>query len=154
MYLTSGRIVFDANSTVVFHSNQGIKGGAIAMHGFSATVVNDHSHFLFINNSAARVGGGIYYASIDQREYFNGQVCFLEYGGKENNVSKRNITFLFDSNKAILGGTSIYSESIFSCYFYYFEETRLKIKNLTKIFDRIGDFYFDAQQSQHPNVMP
>ena len=83
MYLTSGRIVFDENSTVIFRSNQGIKGGAIAMHGFSAIVVNDHSYFLFRNNSAARVGGG---ALIDQREYFNRKICFLEYGGKENHV--------------------------------------------------------------------
>ena len=60
LYLTSGRAVINENSTVVFRSNQGIKGGAVAIHGFSAIVVNDHSYFEFMNNSAARLGGGIY----------------------------------------------------------------------------------------------
>ena len=60
LYVTSRRVIFDANSTVLFQSNQAIKGGAIAIHGFSALVIHDSSYFLFENNTAARVGGGIY----------------------------------------------------------------------------------------------
>ena len=145
LYLTSGRAVFDENFTVVFQSNRGIKGGAVAIHGFSAFVVNDHSRFVFINNSAVRVGGGIYYGSIDQREYFNGQTCFLEYGGKQNNISRRDISFRFDG---IIGWNVDLFRIYFSCYFYYYEETKLKVNNLTKIFDRIGNFHFDAQHSK------
>ena len=153
LYLTLGRAVF-ANCSVYFYRNQGIRGGAIAIHSFSALVVNDSSHFTFINNSAARVGGGIYYAPIDQREYFSGQTCFLEYGGKENVVPRRNISFKFDGNKALLGGTSIYSESIFSCYYAYYEDSLAKIKkNLTTFFDRIGNFQFDTRNINH-NVVP
>ena len=103
--------------------------------------MNDNSQFQFINNSAARVGGGIFYASSDQREYFEGRSCFLMYGGKENNISKRNITITFHDNNAPLGGISIYSESLFSCYFAYYEKNAY---NLTKLFDRIGNFHLDA----------
>ena len=141
LYLTSARAIFDKNSNVIFHSNWVIKGGAVAIHGFSGIILNDNPHFLFINNSAARVGGGIFYASSDQREHFEGRSCFLMYGGKENNISERNITITFCDNKAPLGGLSIYSESLFSCYFAYYEKYTY---NLTKLFDRIGHFYFDA----------
>ena len=146
LYLTSGRAVFHRNSSVVFHRNWGIKGGAISVHGFSALEIHDNSQFSFVNNSAAKVGGGIYYESFDQREYFNGQTCFLEYGGNENNITRRNIHFNFIDNKALLGGLSIFAESLYSCYFSYFEETRKSVKNLTKLFDRIGVFHFDIQK--------
>ena len=144
LYLISGRAVF-ANCSVLFYRNLGIRGGAIAIRSFSALVVNGYSHFTFINNNATRVGGGVYYAPIDQRECFSGQTCFLEYGGKENNVSRRNISFIFSGNKAPLGGTSIYSESIYSCYYAYFEDIGAKISNLTRFFDLIGNFHFDAE---------
>ena len=146
LYVTSGRVIFDANSKVLFHSNQAIKGGAIAVHGFSALVIHDNSTFSFEKNVAARVGGGIYYASSDQREYFEGRTCFLEYGGIEGNITKRNIRFTFTSNEARLGGSSIYSESFFSCFFAYYA-TYDDEKNLTKIFDRIGAFQFDSSSS-------
>ena len=142
LYVTSGRVIFDANSTVLFHSNRAIKGGAIAIHGFSALVIHDNSNFSFENNSAARVGGGIYYVSSDQREYFEGRTCFLEYGGSEKNVTKRGINFIFTGNKAPLGGLSIYSESLFACYFAYYANYGDE-KNLTKTFDRIGIFKYD-----------
>ena len=142
LYLTSGRAVF-ANCSVRFYRNRGISGGAVALRSFSALVINDSSHFTFINNSATRVGGGIFNALTDQREYFGGQTCFLEYGGRENNVSRRNISFKFDGNKAQLGGTSIYSETILSCHYAYYQDSGAKAKNLTALFDRIGDFRFD-----------
>ena len=104
--------------------------------------MNDNSQFQFINNSAANVGGGIYYASSDPREYFEGRSCFLMYGGSQsNNMSERNITATFRDNNAPLGGLSIYSESLFSCYFAYNEKYTY---NLTKLFDRIGNFHFDT----------
>ena len=146
LYLTSGRIIFDKNSNALFHGNHAIKGGAIAVHGFSALVVNDNSHFSFVNNSAIRVGGGIYYASSDQREYFEGESCFLEYGGNETNVTQRKIRFTFTDNKALLGGLSIYSESLYSCYFAYFEFYTASKRNVIEIFDRIGTFHFDTQR--------
>ena len=146
LYLTSGRAIF-VNSSAHFYRNQGISGGAITIRGFSALVVNDSSNFTFINNSAARVGGGIYYAPIDQRQYFSGQICFLEYGGVENDLHRRNITFRFNGNHAPLGGTSIYSESIYSCYYAYFEDNGAQV-NLTAFLNRIGYFYLDTGSTQ------
>ena len=150
LYLTSGRVIFHANSNVFFHSNNAIKGGAIAVYGFSALIINDNSQFKFINNSAAKVGGAISYASSDQREYFVGRTCFLEYGGNETNITKRGISFIFRDNKAPLGGLSVYSESFFACYFAYYDRNTNK-GNVTKFFDRIGAFSFD---NQHSNVPP
>ena len=69
LYLTNGRAIFDRYSHVIFHSNRAIRGGAIAIHGFSGIILNDNSQFQFINNSATNVGGGIFYASSDPREY-------------------------------------------------------------------------------------
>jgi hypothetical protein len=63
------------------------------------------------------------------------------YGGSQSNVSERNITVTFRDNNAPLGGLSIYSESLFSCYFAYYEKYT---QNLTKLFDRIGNSHFDA----------
>ena len=141
LYLINGRAIFDRYSHVIFHSNRAIRGGAIAIHGFSGIILNDNSQFQFINNSAANVGGGIYYASSDPREYFEGRSCFLMYGGSRSNMSERNITATFRDNNAPLGGLSIYSESLFSCYFAYYEKYTY---NLTKLFDRIGNFHFDT----------
>ena len=141
LYLISGRAIF-VNCSVYFYKNQGIRGGAIALRSFSTLVINDSSHFTFINNSATRVGGGIYYAPVDQREYFSGQTCFLEYGGVENVVYRRNISFQFDDNKAPLGGTSIYSETIISCYYAYYQDNRA-VDDFRDFFYLIGDFHFD-----------
>ena len=140
--MTNRRTIFDRNSHVIFHSNWAIRGGAIAIHGFSGIILNDNSQFQFINNSAANVGGGIFYASSDPREYFEGRSCFLMYGGNQSNImSERNITITFHDNNAPLGGLSTYSESLFSCYFAYYEKYTY---NMTKLFDRIGNFHFDT----------
>ena len=116
-------------------------------------MIHDYSHFTFINNSATMVGGGIYYAAIDQQEYFSGQTCFLEYRGKQNIVSKRNISFKFDGNTAPLGGTSIYSETIYSCHYAYFHDNGAKIQNLTKFFDLNGDFQFDNNNNNNNVIL-
>ena len=86
LYLTSGHVVFQPFSQVLFASNVGIRGGAISANGFSTIVVNDNSRFHFINNIALTVGGAIYYASSDQREYFEGRSCFLRYAGNESDL--------------------------------------------------------------------
>ena len=149
LYLTSGRVTFDANSNVLFQSNHALKGGAIAIYGFSALIINDNSQFKFINNSAAKVGGAISYTSSDQREYFVGRTCFLEYGGNEKSISKRGISFIFRDNKAPLGGLSVYSESFFACYFAYYDRNTNQ-GNVTKFFYHIGTFSFDTSSSNVP----
>ena len=140
VYLTSGRAVFRSFSEVLFSDNVGLRGGAISANGFSTIVINDNSQFHFNNNSAFGVGGAIYYASSDQREYFEGRSCFLEYAGNEHNLTRRNLSLNFTSNKA-RRGLAIYSASLFSCYFAYIGRFN---NNIVELLDSIGDFWFDV----------
>ena len=140
IYLTSGRAVFKSYSEVLFSDNVGLRGGAISANGFSSIVINDSSRFYFNNNSAIDVGGAIYYASSDQREYFEGRSCFLEYAGNEHNLTKRNLSLNFTSNRA-RRGLAIYSASLFSCYFAYIGNFN---NNIVELLDSIGDFWFDV----------
>ena len=139
LYLTSGRAIFKADSEVLFKGNVGINGGAISAHGFSTIVVNDNSQFHFVNNSAITVGGAVYYASNDQREYFEGRSCFLEYEGNESDLNKRNTSFIFSDNRATRG-LSIYTASLFTCYYAYVGRFN---NNLAELLDHIGHFQFD-----------
>lgn len=140
IYLTSGRAVFEQHSMVEFNNNTGLKGGAISANGFSTIVVNDNSQFLFFNNSAASVGGAIYYAASDQREYFEGRSCFLEYAGNELNLTKRNLSLVFTANQATRG-SAIYTASLFSCYYAYIGRFN---DNIVELLDTIGNFTFDV----------
>ena len=137
--MTSGRAVFESYSEVQFIDNVGINGGAISANGFSTIIINDNSQFHFVNNSAVRFGGAIYYASSDQREYFEGRSCFLEYAGDRSDLMKRNVSFNFTANKAVRG-LAIYSASFFSYYFSYFRHFNKNRSVLMKFLDKIGNF--------------
>ena len=147
IYVKSGQIIFKSNSSAKFLSNYAIRGGAISMHGFSELIVHSNSLFQFINNSAAQVGGAIYYESGDQREYFEGRSCFLKHRGRLG-AAKRNLTFIFTGNKAKFGGTSIYSETFISCNCIY--SKRAEGKSPAELFSNIGNFSFD-ESIQMPN---
>ena len=151
LYITWGRATFREKSQVHFTNNTGIRGGAVVMYGFSTFGVNDNSIFRFTGNKATAVGGGIYYESTEQREYFEGRRCFLEYIGKTENVSRRNLTFVFYNNTAEESGTSIYSASFYACFFRYYGT--LRGRNLTDFFGKIGVFHFDnVTGNQYNNV--
>ena len=142
LYITWGRVVFLKGSRVLFLNNTGIRGGAVVMYGFSTFGVNDNSYFIFTGNSATTVGGGIYYESTEQREYFEGRRCFLDYIGTTKDVSRRNLTFVFQDNTAEESGTSIFSASFYSCFFRYCGT--LNGSNITDFFGKIGTFKFDS----------
>lgn len=141
LQLTSATVILEAGTVMVFDSNEGIKGGAIAMYGFSSLKGNDNCAVEFRNNLADKVGGAIYYQPFDQRELIGGQSCFIQYVGKTDNPNERNYTFTFSNNTAILGGTSIFAVSFYSCFYYYYGS--FVNKNLASFFDRIGTFQFD-----------
>ena len=146
-YMTSGRAIFESGTHVCFHGNIGIKGAAIALYGFSSFVASNGSLFEFINNTAVVVGGGMYYHSNEQRDYFEGRNCFLQYDGPELPVAERNLTFYFADNKAAFGGTSIYSMSFYACFYRYL--SKLRKHRLDDFFNYIGNFTFsDNQQNQ------
>ena len=141
LYLTSGQITFESNSNVLFHSNYGIKGGAIVAYGFSTIYVKDNSSIVFFNNSASQVGGAIYHISINQKDYFAGRTCFLKYEGNESRPELRSITFTFTNNSA-QRGTSIFSESLQSCYYAHLGFSSHK-NTLTSLFDKLWSFQFN-----------
>ena len=116
-------------------------------YGFSSFVASNGSLFEFINNTAVVVGGGMYYHSNEQRDYFEGRNCFLQYDGPELPVAERNLTFYFADNKAVLGGTSIYSMSFYACFYRYL--SKLRKHRLDDLFNYIGNFTFsDNQQNK------
>ena len=152
LYITWGRAIFRKGSHVRFSNNTGIRGGAVVMYGFSTFGVNDNSCFSFTGNTATAVGGGIYYESTEQREYFEGRRCFLDYIGMTENVSQRNLTFVFKDNTAEESGTSIYSASFYACFFRYYGT--LRGRNITDFFGKIGVFQFDNVTSDQYNKIP
>ena len=120
------------------------------MYGFSTFGVQDNSYFTFTGNSATAVGGGMYYESTEQREYFEGRRCFLDYIGTTENVSRRNLSFAFRDNSAEESGASIYSASFYACFFRYYGT--LRGRNITDFFMKIGMFQFDNVINGQYNV--
>ena len=141
LQLTSATVLLEEGTVMIFDSNEGTRGAAIAMYGFSSLKGNDDCVLEFKNNSAHRVGGGIYYQPFDQREIFGGRSCFIKYVGNTENPHERNYTFIFSNNTAALGGASIFAVSFHSCYFQY--HGSLDNHNLSSFFEKIGTFQFD-----------
>ncbi len=142
LLLTSGTVVLDEGAAMIFDSNEGLRGGAIGMYGFSSLKGKDNCTMVFRNNFANKVGGAIYYQPFDQREFVGaGQSCFIQYIGNTSNPRERNYTFTFSNNSAPLGGTAIFSASFYPCFYSYYG-SRDK-NNLTSFFDKIGNFHFD-----------
>ena len=127
MYLTSSKIEFAEQSSLIFTNNTGFQGGAIYMLGFSILILNDDSEFVFTDNSALDAGGAIYQYTYDKRDFFTSKSCFIRYNGTKN-ITERNVTFLFQNNTVGAGrnstelgkyGHSIYATTITPCYNSY-----------------------------------
>ena len=142
LYVTSGTISFQPNTTARFDRNHGIKGGAIALYGFSSLQVQDESFFNFTHNTASEVGGAIYYHSFDQQDFvFTGRQahsCFIQYMRESYNQKERNITFEFIGNQGKYGGNSIYAITFAPCIY---TEADQKLSILDSL-QRIADFHF------------
>lgn len=112
LHIVATKIIFSNGSNVTFESNNGNKGGALALVGMANLQFNSHSTFLFQNNYADFVGGAIYWYSIDQHDYFSSRTCFLE----PRNSFTNNVSFLFYNNSAHSGiGQSIYATTLLPC---------------------------------------
>ena len=132
LYLIGSIAVFNASSQVLFDSNNGTNGGAIALLGQSLLFPQSPSTFSFTNNTARQLGGGIYFQSTSQNVQ---QPCFIYHGYRPENLN-----FTFISNRAGNGrGHHIYVSSFTSCNFY--------CKN-TSIYDCIGNFTFCDPHNQ------
>ena len=149
LLLTSASVSLKPCTFLTFHGNQGVKGGAIALYGFSVLKGAENCKLTFDNNNASKVGGAIFYQPIEQRELIEGKSCFIQYVGKRIAETQRpNLTFVFQNNTAILGGTSIFASSFYSCFYSLLDN--LRTTNLTDFFDKIGDFEFRDSQPQMP----
>ena len=127
LYLIGSTAVFKASSQVVFDSNNGTNGGAIALLGQSLLFPQSTSTFLFTNNVARKLGGGIYFQSTSQTIQ---QPCFIYH-----DYRRKNVNFTFRNNYAGSGrGHHIYVSSFTSCNIYC---------NYTSIYDCIGYFTFN-----------
>ena len=116
LYVTSGTISFQPNTTAWFDRNYGINGGAIALYGFSYLQVRDDSLFNFTHNTASEVGGAIYYHPLEQQYFISKRArsCFIHYAG-ESSRQERNVIFEFRGNQGIYGGNSIYAITFSPC---------------------------------------
>ena len=142
LVLISASAEFRNNSYISFVENTGFKGGAILMYGISALKAMDNSYFEFLRNEALIDGGAIYYETIQPLDFFYGCSCFLQYKGNEENGSKRNLTFVFRSNKAKHSGNSIYASTFHGCFFHYLNDLHV-YHNITDFLPHIGNFSFD-----------
>ena len=136
--MTSATVLLEEGTEITFDSNEGRKGGGMALYGISSLKGRENCSLVFHNNSAAQVGGAIYYQPFEQREFIEGRTCFIEYIG---NHTPPSFSFNFTMNTALLGGKSIFSVSFYSCFYRYFGS--LEHHSLTDFFEKIGQFHFD-----------
>ena len=94
-----------------FISNQGVRGGAIALVSNSYISLCNSSILIFINNNASIDGGAIYNSYIQQTN----AECFMRYSDPHLLPSEWKATFVFSGNTAKFGGNAIHSSSIFPC---------------------------------------
>lgn len=139
--LVSSKLQLREGTKLNFISNEGVKGGAMALYGFSALAGNKDCSLFFFNNSATEIGGGLFHQTIEERDYIEGKSCFLQYTGNSNlSVQERNLTFTFSRNSATNGGSAIYSASLYACFFAYLGN--LHTHNLSDFLQSIGTFQF------------
>lgn len=144
LYINSGRIVFQEGSEVTFSNNIASRGGAVAAFGYTSLVFNSNSLINFTQNYASELGAAIYYQSFDQHDFQTGRECFLKVS-KEASNDQRNITILFNKNRAEIAGNAVYASTLYPCFFS--NNHRLADMNYRlddSIFDFIGDIqYYD-----------
>ena len=122
VYAISSILNFVARTDAHFSENSGFNGGAIALIGFSAILVNRDVDVSLINNTAS-VGGAIYHTSIDQHDYLFSHNCFIQ---KSNNDTT-GVEFKFNGNHArqisnesmsLNYGDSIFATTLLPCFEY------------------------------------
>ena len=115
VYVINANVNFSASS-VIFKSNRGIRGGAIALIGLSSMTVGPQNKYLFLNNSAVYQGGAIFTQMIDTHDFTLSKSCFIQYSNGTRPIItkhwKNNITFA--RNKAPFG-PGIFATSLHPC---------------------------------------
>eukprot|EP00731_Ephydatia_muelleri_P007085 Em0003g1333a len=109
--VSDGTYIDFCSCNATFISNQGVRGGAIALFANSYILLCNGSSLTFLNNSASIDGGAIYNSYIQQTN----AECFMRYSDPHLLPSKWKATFVFSGNTAAFGGNAIHSSSILPC---------------------------------------
>ena len=108
-------IALSESSDIIFHSNTGRNGGALAFIGISWMVMYKNTTLNFQNNSAESLGGAIYSVHFGEHDLMNKQTCFFQYYKATMHPSKWNATIRFTKNIARNEHNSIYTTSLLPC---------------------------------------
>ena len=142
IHVTSCFLTFSKHSNVTFSHNTGSLGGAIGLVGRSSILVQDHSRFSFINNSAVLNGGAISYFTTNKHNFDSFRNCFIEYIGQTKDITERDIEFLFNQNTAPVGN-SIYTTTVEHC--------NRHLSCTTNLFSCIANFTFESEDGKSIN---
>ena len=114
--VVSGTFVsLSESSNLVFDSNVGRRGGALAFIGNSWLVVHKNAHVLFKNNSADTLGGAVYSVHFGEHDLMYKWNCFFQYYKAAQPPTHWNATFNFTENRARGKPNSIYTTSLLPC---------------------------------------
>ena len=105
-----------SQSNAFFYSNQGERGGAIALIGASVLLIGPEREYRFTNNSALYKGGALYVSLINNHYFTISRSCFIQFfNGNRTTITKNwNTNVDFTGNKAQVGGT-IFTTSLSPC---------------------------------------
>ena len=109
--VSEGTYVDFCSCNATFLSNQGLRGGAIALYSNSYILLCNSSIMNFANNSASIDGGAIYNSYVQQTN----AECFMRYSDPHLLPSEWKAKFVFIGNIATFGGNAIHSSSILPC---------------------------------------
>ena len=115
VYANIARINVLDNAEVTFSGNQGTRGGALALIGFSSIRTFPNSTLTFRNNTAVDVGGAIYAPSSDEIDFVFSRSCFIRYADATLTPDQWEAFFYFENNEAARYGHSIYASSLLPC---------------------------------------
>eukprot|EP00731_Ephydatia_muelleri_P034648 Em0070g4a len=95
---------------VLFRNNTGDYGGAISILNNGDLYFHQNCNLTFSNNTAKTYGGAIYIQGDQNIPKSKLIECAIHFMGPHENYS-----IIFDSNKAIVSGQSIYATPIYNC---------------------------------------
>ena len=108
-------IALSESSEIIFDSNTGRNGGALAFFGNSWLVIYKNTTLIFQKNSVESLGGAIYSVHFGKHDLMNKQNCFFQYYKATVCPSKWNATIKFTKNLARNLKNSIYTTSLLPC---------------------------------------
>eukprot|EP00731_Ephydatia_muelleri_P032732 Em0024g276a len=109
--VSDGTHIDFCNCNASFVSNQGVRGGAMALFSNSYINLCNSSTLKFFKNYASIDGGAIYNSYIQQAN----AECFMRYSDPHLLPSEWKAMFVFSGNIAAFGGNAIHSSSVLPC---------------------------------------